>query len=72
MTFYFVIFIFETHFGVVGVMDVNRGVFGSVVWVWVTCIETAFNAAAFTVLISFCSSTTCEVRRCTYFGLLPG
>jgi hypothetical protein len=34
------------------------------VWVWVTFTETAFNAAAFTFLIYFCSSTTCEVRRC--------
>jgi len=53
-------------------MDVNRGVFGSVVWVWVAFTETAFNVVGFTLLIYFCSSTSCEVRRCTYFVLLPG
>jgi hypothetical protein len=72
VTFYVVIFIYETYFGVVGVMDINRGIFGRVVWVWVTFIETVINAVSFTVLIYFCSSTTCEVRRCTYFVLLPG
>jgi hypothetical protein len=72
VAFYVVIFIYDSYFGFVGVMDVNRGVLGTVVWVRVTCIETAFNAAGFTVLIYFCSSTTCEVRRCTYFVLLPG
>ena len=72
VTFYVVIFIYETYFGVVGAMDVNKGVFGSVVWVWVAFTETAFNVVGFTVLIYFWSSTTCEVRRHTYFVLLPG
>jgi hypothetical protein len=63
VTFYIVIFIYESYFGFVGVMDVNRGIMGTVVWVWVTFTETAFNAVGFTVLIYFCSSTTCEVRR---------
>jgi hypothetical protein len=54
-----------------GAMDVNRGVFGRVVWVKVTFTETALNAVGFTVLMYFCCSTTCEVRRCTYFVLLP-
>jgi len=70
VTFYIVIFIYDSYFGFVGVMDVNRGVFGTVVWVRMTFTETAFNAVGFTVLIYFCSSTTCEVRRCTYFVLL--
>jgi len=72
VTFYVVIFIYESYFGVVGVMDVNRGIHGRVMWIRVTCIETVINAVSFTVLIYFCSSTTCEVRRCTYFVLLPG
>ena len=67
VTFYFVIFIYESYFGVVGAMDVNRGVFGRVVWVWVTFTETACNVVGFTVLIYFCSSTTCEVRRCILY-----
>jgi hypothetical protein len=72
VTFYVVILIYETYFGVVGVMDVNRGAFGSVVLVWVAFTETAFNVVGFTILIYFCSSTSCEVRPCTYFVLLPG
>jgi len=67
VTFYVVIFICETYFGVVGAMDVNRGDFGRVVWVWVTFTERAFNVVGFTVLIYFCSSTTCEVRRCIMY-----
>jgi len=67
VTFYLVIFIYETYFCFVCVMDINRGVFGSVVWVWDTLTETAFNAVGFTVLIYFCSSTTCEVRRCMMY-----
>jgi hypothetical protein len=71
VTFYVVIFIYESYFGFVGVMDVNRGILGKAVWIRVTIIETAFNAVSFTALIYFCSSTTCEVRRCTYFFVLP-
>ena len=67
VTFYVVIFIYDSYFGFVGVMDVNRGMFGRVFWVGVTFIETVNNAVGFTVLVYFCSSTTCEVRRCTYF-----
>jgi len=71
VTFYVVIFIYDSYFGFVGVMDVNRGTFGRVFWVGVTFIETVNSSVAFTVLTYFCSSTTCEVRRCTYFVLLP-
>ena len=67
VTFYVVILIYDSYFGFVGVMDVNRGIFGTVVWVRVTCIETVTNAVGFTVLIYFCSSTACEVRRCTVY-----
>ena len=67
VTFYVVIFIYESYFGFVGVMDVNRGMFGRVAWVRMTIIETAFNVVAFTVLIYVCSSTTCEVRRCVLY-----
>jgi hypothetical protein len=71
VTFYVVIFIYDSYFGFVGLMDVNRGVFGRVEWVGFTFIETIVNAVSFTALIYFCSSTTCEVRRCTYFVVLP-
>jgi hypothetical protein len=71
VTFYVVIFLYDSYFGFVGLMDVNRGVFGTVVWVRATFTETALNVVGFTTLIYFCSSTTCEVRRCTCFVLLP-
>jgi len=71
VTFYVVIFIYESYFGCVGLIDVNRGITGSAEWVGVTFFETVNNAVGFTVLIYFCSSTTCEVRRSTYFVLLP-
>jgi len=71
VTFYVVIFIYDSYFGFVGVMDVHRGIFGRVLWVRMTFIETAINAVGFTALIYFCSSTTCEVRRCPYFVVLP-
>jgi hypothetical protein len=65
---YVVIFIYDSYFKFAGIMDVNRGIVGKVVWVSVTIIETAFNAVAFTVLIYVCSNTTFEVRRCmSYF-----
>ena len=67
VTFYVVIFIYETYFGVVGVMEVNKGVFGVFSWILVAFTETSFNAAALTFLIYFCSSTTCEVRRCMMY-----
>jgi hypothetical protein len=67
VAFYVVTFIYECYFSFVGVMDVNRGVLRKRLWVKLTFTETAFNAVSFTVLIYFCSSTTCEVRRCTYF-----
>jgi len=35
----------------------NRGIFGSVVCVWVAFIETVIIAVSVTVLIYFCSST---------------
>jgi len=71
VTFYVVIFIYDSYYGFVGVMDVNRGMFGGVVWLRVTCIDTVIHAVSFTALIYFCSSTTCEVRRCTHFVVLP-
>jgi len=63
-------FIYESYYGFVGLMDVNRGKFGRAVWVGVTFFETVSNAVGFTVLIYFCSSTTCEVRRCVNVLLL--
>ena len=63
VTYYVVIFIYESYFGFVDLMDVNRGKFGRAVWVGVTFCETVSNAVGFTVLIYFSSSTTCEVRR---------
>jgi hypothetical protein len=71
VTYYVVIFIYDSYYGFVGIMDVNKGVFGSVVWVRVTFTETAFNVAGFIVLLYFCSSTTCEVRLYTYLELIP-
>jgi len=70
VTFYFVMFIYESYFGFVGVMHANRGITGRAERTRVTFIETAFNAFGFTVLIYFCSSTTCEVRRCVNVLLL--
>ena len=64
VTYYVVIFIYESYFGFVGLMVVNRGITGRAVWVGVTFGETACNAVGFTILLYFCSSTTCEVRRC--------
>jgi hypothetical protein len=55
---------YDTYIGFVGVMDVNRGDFAGVIRVRVTLIETALNTVGFTVLMYFCSSATCEVRRC--------
>jgi hypothetical protein len=72
LTFYVVIFIYDSYFGFVGVMDVKRGVFGRLAWVGFTFIESIVNAVSFTALIYFCSRTTCEVRRCIYFVVLPG
>jgi hypothetical protein len=45
-------------------MNVNRGEFGSVMWINVKCIETVDNAAVFTVLIYDSSCTAVQVRRC--------
>ena len=72
VTFYVVIFIYDSYFGFVGVMDVNRGMFGRVLWLRLICNEIVIHAVGFTALIYFCSSTTYEVRRCTYFVVLPG
>jgi hypothetical protein len=72
VTFYVVIFIYDSYYGFVGMMDVNKGVFGSVVWVRVRFTETAIHVAGFMVLLYFCSSTTCEVRLYTYLELIPG
>jgi hypothetical protein len=51
VTFYIVIFIYEGYFGFVAEMGVKSDVFGRIVWVRVTCIETAINAVSFTVLM---------------------
>jgi len=64
VTFHVVMFIYESYYGFVGLMDVNRGISGRAEWVGVTFCETVSNAVGFTVLIYFCSSTTCEVRCC--------
>jgi hypothetical protein len=71
VTFYVVIFIYDSYFGFVSIMDVNRGMFGKVLWLRLICYETVIHAVSFTALIYFCSSTTCEVRRCIYFVVLP-
>jgi 7tm Chemosensory receptor. len=68
VTFYVVIFIYDSYYSFIGIMDVNRGHFGSVMWVSVTSTETFFNGVGFTVLIYFCSSTTCEVRLLYIFS----
>jgi hypothetical protein len=67
VTFYVVIFIYESYFSFIGIMDVNRGMFGRAEWVRLTNIETVFNAVGFAALIYVCSSTTCEVRRCMLY-----
>jgi hypothetical protein len=72
VTFYVVVFIYDSYYGFVGIMDINTGIFEGVMWVRVTLTETAINATAFMVLLYFCSSTTCEVRLCTYFVLILG
>ena len=58
VTFYFLIFMYDSYYGVVEMMNVNAGRFGSVMWIMVTCTETIVNAAGFTVLIYVCSCTT--------------
>jgi hypothetical protein len=68
--FYVVMFIYESYYGFVGIMDVNRGSFGAVFWITVTCTEAAIHVAGFMALLYFCSSTSCEVRRCTNVLLL--
>jgi hypothetical protein len=70
VTFYVVMFIYESYYGFVGIMDVNRGSFGSVVWIRVTFTEATIHIVGFMVLLYFCSSTSCEVRRCTNVLLL--
>jgi hypothetical protein len=72
VTFYVVMFIYESYFGVVGVMDINKGVTGTVSWVIVSFTETTLHTVAFTLLIYICSSTTCEVRRCAFLCFFPG
>jgi hypothetical protein len=67
VTFYVVVFIYDSYYGFVGLMDVNRGFLGGVMWVRLTFTETAIHVAGFVVLIYLCSSTTCEVRRLAYF-----
>jgi hypothetical protein len=67
VTFYVVILIYECYLGFFSVMDIHRGIFGSFVWVRVTFTQTPFNVVGFTVLIYFCSSTTCKVRRCMVY-----
>jgi hypothetical protein len=64
-SFYFLIFIYDTYYGVVDMMNVNKGRFVSVMWIMVTCTETIVNAAGFTVQIYVCSCTTVQVRRYT-------
>jgi hypothetical protein len=66
VTFYVIIFIYDTYYGIVGMMDVNRGHFGGGMWIAMTFAETVCNAVGFTVLIYFCSSATYEVRRSSY------
>jgi hypothetical protein len=64
-SFYFLIFIYDTYYGVVDMMNVNNGRFGSVMWIMLTCTETVVNGAGCTVLIYVCSCTTVQVRRYT-------
>jgi hypothetical protein len=70
LAFYAVIFIYDTYYGVVQIMNVNMGRFGSGMWIMVTCTETVCNAAGFTVLIYFCSGATFQVRRHIYAFLM--
>ena len=46
-------------------MNINEGRFVSVIWITVTCTETAVNAAGFTVPIYVCSCTSVQVRGYT-------
>ena len=46
-------------------LNVNKGRFGCVVWIAVTCVEIIVNAAGFTVLIYVCSCSTVQVTRYT-------
>jgi hypothetical protein len=65
VSFILILFINATYYGVVEVLNVNKGRFVSVMWIMVTCTETAVNAAGFTVLIYVCSCTSVQVRRYT-------
>ena len=54
------------YFGIVEIMNVNKGRFVSVMLIIVTCTETIANVAGFTVLIYVCSCSTVQVKRYTY------
>jgi hypothetical protein len=65
VTFYSHLFVYDTYYGVVDMMNVNNGRFVSVMWIMVTCTETIVNDAGCTVQIYVCSCTTVQVRRYT-------
>jgi hypothetical protein len=46
--FYVVMFVYDTYCGIVGIMNVNKGYFGSGMWIMLTLCETIFNAVLFT------------------------
>jgi hypothetical protein len=62
--FYFVTFVFDTYFGILCIMSVNKGHSGSVMWLMLILSGTVFGAVLFIVLTQSCSGTTCEVRLC--------
>jgi hypothetical protein len=70
VSFYVIIFIYDTYCGFVGMTNVNNSLFGNYVWVMLTSTQTVINVAAFTVLICLCSCTHCQVRHHTYMLFL--
>jgi hypothetical protein len=56
---------YDTSFGVVEMVNVNKGRLESVMLIIVTCIEIIVNAAVL-IVIYVCGCTAGQVRRYTY------
>jgi hypothetical protein len=64
VTYYFIIFTYDSFCAFVGIVNVNKGQFWSKMWIIMTVSETVLSALLFTVLMRSCTGTTAEVRRC--------
>jgi hypothetical protein len=64
--FYFFTFVYDTFYGIAGIMDVKKRKIGDLVWILLIFAAIVLNGVLCAVLTQSCSSANCGVNMYFY------